>query len=40
LTYFCQVSTADKDIDFDAVDQLYIAPGKVNIQVIFFSFRK
>ncbi|XP_033733841.1 LOW QUALITY PROTEIN: ribosomal protein S6 kinase delta-1-like [Pecten maximus] len=26
LTYFCQISTTEKDVDFEAVDQLYVAP--------------
>ncbi|XP_060080683.1 ribosomal protein S6 kinase delta-1-like [Ylistrum balloti] len=26
LTYFCQISTTETDVDFEAVDQLYVAP--------------
>ncbi|XP_069116020.1 ribosomal protein S6 kinase delta-1-like [Argopecten irradians] len=26
LTYFCEISTTERDVDFEAVDQLYVAP--------------
>ena len=28
LTYFCQVGQLEKEIDWNAVEQMYVAPGE------------